>query len=243
MRGLTLLLIAAVPLSAAAAYERDRGPGLPAQRQGNTLVYQARDFDGVALDGAANVDVRTGSGWSVRAEGPAAAFANFRVERKGRDLIVGQRYEGRRSDPLERQITVHVTMPAVAKLSLGGSGRLLVDRVSGNALEANLGGSGNIDVNDLRVRTAEINLGGSGSVHAAGAVEQLEANLGGSGNIAAPNLRAARASVSMAGSGSVRATVAGTADVSMVGSGSVDLGPQSRCHVSKMGSGKVRCGG
>lgn len=243
MRSLTLLL-AALPLlgTAALAADRDRGPGIPAQRQGGALVYPVRGFDAVALGGAETVEVRTGGDWSVRAEGPAEAFANFRIAQHDGTLEIGRRYEGRPSTPAERRITVRITMPRVSALSLGGSGRLAVDRVAGESLKADLGGSGSVDIGQMRVDRAAISLGGSGSVRAAGTARQLDISMGGSGDVQASALHASRAEVSMAGSGSIRAAVDGPAKVSMVGSGVVDLGAGARCDVSKMGSGTVRCG-
>ncbi|MCP3734155.1 DUF2807 domain-containing protein [Sphingomonas sp. RP10(2022)] len=239
-----LLALALIPLAATGAFagERDRGPGLPGQRQGNALVYAARDFDSVSLGGAARVIVRAGPVFAVRAEGPAEAFANFRVAREGRTLQVGRRYEGRSEMPLERRITVYVTLPALAAASVGGSGSIDADRGGGERFSGAVGGSGRLRVARLDTPTAELSVGGSGDIAAAGTVGALKANVGGSGSIAAPGLRASRAEVSIGGSGSVRAMVAGPADVSIAGSGSVDLGAQARCRVSKVGSGTARCG-
>ena len=238
------LALALIPFAAAGALagERDLGPGIVGQRQGNALVYPARDFDGVRLGGAARVVIHTGPAWSVRAEGPAAAFNNFRIARDGSSLTIGRRYQGRQGDRLEQQIVVHVTMPALRAASVGGSGSIVADRAGGERFSAGVGGSGSLRIAALDARTAELNVGGSGTVSAAGRVGALEANVGGSGDIAAAGLRASSAQVSIGGSGSVRAMVAGPAQVSMAGSGSVDLGPQARCTVSKVGSGTVRCG-
>lgn len=239
------LAIALIPLLAAGALaaDRDKGPGLSGIRQDNALVYAARDFDAVSLAGAARVVVHTGGAYSVRAEGPADAFVNFRVSRSGRTLEVGRRYEGRGENPLELRIVVHVTLPVLAAASVGGSGSIAADRAGGARFTGSVGGSGALRIGQLDARTAELSLGGSGEIAAAGTIGALKASVGGSGRIVAPSLRVARASVSVGGSGSVRAAVAGSADVSMAGSGTVDLGPQARCSVSKVGSGTVRCGG
>ncbi|USU11029.1 DUF2807 domain-containing protein [Sphingomonadaceae bacterium OTU29THOMA1] len=238
------LALALIPLAAAGAFaaERDKGPGLPGQRDGNALVYAARGFDTVSLGGAARVLVHTGPAFSVRAEGPAGAFANFRVAVKDRTLEVGRRYEGRSQYKLEDRIVVHVTLPALAGASVGGSGSVTADRAGGARFAGAVGGSGSLRIARLDAQKAELSIGGSGEIAAAGNVRALEANVGGSGRIVAPGLRATSAEVSVGGSGSVRALVAGPAEVSMAGSGTVDLGPQARCEVSKIGSGTVRCG-
>ena len=237
------LALAVIPLVATAALagERDRGPGIAGQRQGTTLVYPVRDFDAVTLGGAASVDVRVGPAWSVRAEGPAEAFANLRIVRNGRSLEIGRRFEGGRRAELDKRITVHVTLPALTALTLGGSGRLSADQAGGGDFAANVGGSGTLSIGRLKARVAEFNLGGSGSIAAAGQVGQLEVSLGGSGRVVAPGLRADTAVVSVGGSGDVRATVAGGAQLSMAGSGSVDLGLNAGCRVGKIGSATIRC--
>ncbi len=239
------LALAMIPLAAAGAIaaERDRGPGLPGQRQGDALVYPAQGFDTVSLGGGARVVVRTGSAFAVRAEGPAAAFDNFRVAQRGRTLEIGRRYDNRGDRALDNRITVHVTLPALVAASVGGSGSIDADRAGGAGFSGSVGGSGALHIGRLDAQRAQLSLGGSGEITAAGNVGALSASVGGSGRLAAPNLRAARADVSIGGSGSIRAAVAGRASVSMAGSGTVDLGPQARCRVSKVGSGTVRCGG
>ncbi|MCU6455201.1 DUF2807 domain-containing protein [Sphingomonas sp. A2-49] len=237
------LVAAAALASAATAGERDRGPGLPGQRQGNALVYAVRGFDAVSLGGSARMIVRAGPQFAVSAEGPAEAFANFRVVQEGRTLKVGQRYEGRRWIPADAKLIVRVTLPALAAASVGGSGSIDIDRAGGERFAGSVGGSGDLRIARLDVRAADLSIGGSGGIAATGRVGALDAKVGGSGSIDAAGLRADRASVAIGGSGSVRAAVAGPADVSVAGSGNVDLGPQARCRVSKAGSGRVRCGG
>lgn len=239
------LVLALIPLAAAGAFaaERDRGPGIPGQRQGDAMVYTVRDFDAVRLAGAPRMIVRAGPRFSVSAEGPAAAFANFRVVLDGRTLTVGQRYDGRPATAADSRLVVHVTLPALSAASVGGSGSIDADRAGGPRFAGAVGGSGTLRIARLDAQDAELSVGGSGAIAAAGAVGTLKARIGGSGSIAAPDLRVTRADVSIGGSGSIRAAVSGEASVSMAGSGSVDLGPQAHCRVSKAGSGRVRCGG
>ena len=240
-----LLALALIPLVAtgALAAERDRGPGITGQRQGNALVYAARDFDSVSVAGAPRMIVHTGSNFAVSAEGPTEAFGNFRVVVEGRTLKVGQRYEGRRSTAADARLVVHVTMPALTAASVGGSGSIDADRAAGSRFAGSVGGSGMLRIAQLDAQAADLSVGGSGEIRAAGTVGMLKASIGGSGDIDAPALRVARADVSIGGSGSIRTAVSGDARVSLAGSGSVDLGPKARCRVSKVGSGKVQCGG
>lgn len=236
-------LLVAFVATAAPAGERDRGPGVPGQRQGSAIVYAVGDFDAVTLAGAARVVVRSGPRFAVSAQGPAAAFANFRVVKDGHTLLVGQRYDGRPSTPVDRELTVSITMPALAAASVGGSGSLDADRAGGPRFAGAVGGSGRLRVARLDVDTASFSVGGSGGIAAGGTAASLDAKVGGSGGIDAPDLRVRRATVAVGGSGHVRASVTGPATVSIAGSGDVDLGPGARCQVSRVGSGRARCGG
>lgn len=239
--GLALLALVTIAGGASAA-ERDRGPGLSAQRQGTALVYQARDFDAVSLGGGATVLVTAGPAWSIRAEGPPAAFADFRIARDGRRLEIGRRYQGRSGD-LDRRITVRVTMPALSAANVGGSGSLHADNATGPRFTGAVGGSGRLRIDRIAARTTDLSVGGSGSIVAAGTTDDLTVSVGGSGDVSAPDLHAAHADVSLGGSGRVVATVDGPASVSIAGSGSVDLGRRARCRISRVGSGRARCGG
>jgi hypothetical protein len=246
MKLLPLALAAASLTAAAAAFaigDDDRGPGIPGQRQGDAIVYPAQGFDSVGLGGAAHMDVRVGGTYSVRAVGPAAAFANFRVEVRDGALNIGPRYHNRHGDDdLQKRITVYVTMPRLRAANIGGSGSIHADRVEGGEFAGNVGGSGRLRVDALHVDQVKASIGGSGDISAAGMARALDVSIGGSGSFTGPDLRAENAKVSSAGSGNVRAVVNGPAKVSVVGSGSIDLGPNAHCSVTKMGSGSVRCG-
>lgn len=241
MRLLSFLPLPLVLVATPAA--GDHGPGLVPQRQGDASLYTVRDFDRVSFGTPGTAQVRVGPSWSLRVTGPAAALENVRVVVERGRLEIGPRWRERKVSDADRRVRIEVTMPRLAEVALGGSGRVAVDEVTGDRFAAALGGSGTIALRKLAVGQATFSIGGSGELADAGTARSLDVNLGGSGKVVAPELRATTATVSAAGSGSVRATVDGTATVSLVGSGGVDLGPQARCRVTRMGSGRVRCGG
>ena len=242
MRILPLLALPLILTAATADNDTDRGPGIAGERQGDVTNYRAGDFAKVAYGVPGAVEIRVGPAWSVRATGPAAAFANLRVTNERGTLQIDHRYRDRKTDDaLERQVHFTITVPQLTAVALGGSGRMTVDRVSGAAFDAAVGGSGSLALGSIAVERAEVSIGGSGDVTASGSARNLSVNLGGSGSFDAPGLRAAGAEIASAGSGRIRTTVDGSAQVSLVGSGSIDLGPNARCSVSRMGSGQVRC--
>lgn len=243
-----LLPLFAIPFFVTAALASDgmpadRGPGLPGERQGDTVSYRAVNFDKVSYGLPGQIEIRVGPAWSVRATGPAAVFADLRVVQEDGVLTISHRYRDRENDrQLEQQLHFVVTLPRITGAALGGSGQMTVDRARGTVFDAAVGGSGSMTVGSIEVDRANVSIGGSGSIITRGTARSLKVRLGGSGNLQAPDLRAADAMISSAGSGTIRATVDGPARISLVGSGSIDLGPKARCTVTRMGPAQVRCG-
>lgn len=235
--------LALLPLAACSGHI-DGDTGLAASGTGTTRSYQAADFAAVELRGSDDVDVRTGTGFSVRAEGPSAELDKLRIVKEGDTLRIGRinasgfHWGGHRGEGVK----VFVTMPRLAEASIAGSGDMTVDRVEGQRFSGSSAGSGGLSVAAVAVESADLSIAGSGDMRLAGTARQLSVDIAGSGGVDAAGLKAQGAKVSVAGSGGVRADVTGAAEVSVMGSGDVDLGAGARCTTAKMGSGEVRCG-
>ncbi|MFT3976649.1 MAG: DUF2807 domain-containing protein [Sphingomonas bacterium] len=244
-KALLALPLAAILGTAATAswWDGDRGPGIAPHREGPALAWPAEGFSRVGLALPAQVEVRVGPAFSVRATGPAQAFNDIRVIREGDSLNIEQRYRRITDERAVRAVRFVVTMPRIRAADLGGSGNMSVDRVSGPQFDASVGGSGALTLGNVAVERLGGSIGGSGSIAAAGQAGALKVNIGGSGRFAGERLRARGAEISIAGSGGVRAQVEGNARVSIAGSGDADLGPRAHCSVSRVGSGQARCGG
>lgn len=218
----------------------DEAPGVAGSGSGGARSYAVADFAKVEQRGPDDVDVRVGSGFSVRAEGDEKVLERIRIIREGDRLRIGRE---RGFDLNSGAAKIYVTMPRIASAGLAGSGNMSIDRVEGVSFRGDIAGSGNLMLGRVAVETLKLSIAGSGSAAASGEAGSLGVSIAGSGDVDAGGLRASQAKVDIAGSGSVRAAVDGDASVSMMGSGDVDLGPKARCKVSKMGSGDVRCGG
>lgn len=214
--------------------------GIPGSGSGPQRTWSIAGFDAVAATGSDDVAIRTGGGFSVRAEGDPAVLDHLRVWREGNTLKIG-RDRGWHMDGA-RSAKVFVTMPRIAAAAVTGSAGMDIDHVAG-AFQGATTGSGDLTVRSVAADSLSLSLSGSGDMALAGRVRRLDVSVAGSGELKAPDLVAAGASVSVAGSGDVRTRVEGQASVNLLGSGDVDLGPRARCQVSKMGSGDVRCGG
>ncbi len=223
----------------------EAGSGVAAAGSGTTRTYQVAGFNGIDLRGSDDVDVRVGTGFSIRAEGPSEQLDRLRIDRDGdgETLNIGRRNGTGFGWTKGAKVKVYVTLPRLTGAHVSGSGNMAVDRVEGGNFEGGIAGSGNLDIAAIQVDAAKFSVAGSGNARASGAVRDLKVEIAGSGNIDGAKLRAQSATIEIAGSGGVQAVVDGPATVDMMGSGDVDLGPKARCKTSKMGSGSVRCGG
>ncbi len=219
----------------------DDGAGASPSGTGTTRTYMVSDFSTIDLRGASDVDVRVGTGFSVRAQGPVELLDRLKIEREGDTLEIGRRKNMDLGWGRSGKVKVFVTLPRLAAAAISGSGDMTVDRVEGTRFAADVAGSGSLGVAAVKVDDLAVSIAGSGSVSAAGSARALAVEIAGSGDVDAAGLKARSARVEIAGSGSVRAVVDGPATVDMMGSGDVDLGSAARCTVSKMGSGSVRC--
>ena len=238
-------IIAAIAASAIAAGCHFGADAEEGQSGGPHMArsYDLAGFDAVSLAGPHDVTVSVGQQASVRAEGPQHDLDRLEIRLDGSTLEIGTK-EGRgwKMGRKSEKIRIHVTMPAIRAASIGGSGDMRIDTVSGDAFAASIGGSGDMEVGRLQVKKAGFSIAGSGNIRASGAADEADMSIAGSGDLGLDALQARRANISIVGSGDVRARATEAADVSIMGSGDVQLAGGAKCSVSKMGSGDVRCG-
>ena len=236
-------LLILVPLAACSVGADTSGPGVAGSGNGTTRTYAVSDFSALALRGSDDVDVRVGTGFSVRAEGPSKELDRIKIERVGDTLRIGRKKRsGLDWGGSSENVTVYVTMPRIVGTTIAGSGNMTVDRVEGQRFTIDAAGSGSLTVAMLAVREAKVSMAGSGDISLKGSADRLTVDIAGSGDVDAAGVKATGAAVNILGSGSVRAEVNGQASVSMMGSGDVDLGKGAKCTISKMGSGEIKCG-
>jgi hypothetical protein len=218
-----------------ASSEAETPSSMPGQRS-----FGVRDFNAVALGGRHNVVVREGKAYEVRAEGPEEVLEDLEIEVRGHTLRIEERH--RRWGRGERgTATIFVTAPAIEAASIGGSGDISIDKVSGSRFAASIGGSGDIAVGEMRVEDATFSIAGSGKLTVAGRADSVKLSIAGSGDIDAVQLASRTAHVSVAGSGDAALRASEAARVSLVGSGDVTIHGNPKCSVSRFGSGNVHC--
>ena len=204
------------------------------------LIESPRDlsgFTGVASRISGKVLITQGATFSVKVNGPESATQKLRTEVKGNRLEIY--LEGH--DKSESDITVHVTMPEIAAVSLAGSGDIVADNDwTIKTLEVALAGSGDMAFRKLTGTKIEVSIAGSGDVIAlGGSLKEASFSVAGSGNVGMETLKAARVSASIAGSGDMILTASESLEANIAGSGSIRYhgSPSVSRHV--MGSGEL----
>ncbi|HZD87306.1 MAG TPA: head GIN domain-containing protein [Gaiellaceae bacterium] len=155
-------------------------------------------FDGVELAGSNDVLVRIGGRQSVVVRADDNLLARVTTEVRGRSLVIGNT---RGSFTAKSPMSVEVTVPALAALTLAGSGNITVDGVDTQSLTVSLPGSGT--------------LSGSGNAR------RLEVTVGGSGTVQFTELVARNVRAVVSGSGSIFVTATASLDASVTGTGSI----------------------
>jgi hypothetical protein len=191
----------------------------------------------VILLGPDTVDIRDGEKLAIEVEGSEEARERLRFVLGDGSLGI-LREKGRWNDG--ETATVILTMPAPARLSLAGSGRMNAASVSDRP-EINVLGSGTLDLAGVAATQMEVNIAGSGTLNAAGSTDSLDLNVMGSGSANLAALKATRAKVNVAGSGDATFASDGEVDANIMGSGNVTVKGRARCKVKTMGSGSLVC--
>lgn len=136
--------------------------------------------------------------------------------------------------------TVRVTMPALEKLVVAGSGTVEAPRLTGSP-EVTIAGSGKARTAAVEADKLEVTIAGSGSYEGAGTAKSLELTIAGSGSANMAGLKADRAEITIAGSGNADFASDGTVEAKVMGSGDVHVTGSAKCTINSMGSGTLRC--
>jgi hypothetical protein len=259
--GFALMLLALVLI--ALCYGMLRAQGTTGR--GDTRIVDSerrsitREVQAVELSGPIDLTLRYGAQPGLLVRGEQRLLPNIETRQDGRVLLIGTRgIVLRHRQPIE----VELTLPALDRVGVDGSGATRVNGFSGELIELELNGSGSLDFNG-RYRQAKAVVRGSGelsldagnsdSVHAelsgsgtltlAGAARLFDAASNGSGTLDGQRLRAERVKVRQTGSGDASVTAQASVAAAVSGSGDIDVygNPPERSS-SRTGSGEVHFG-
>jgi hypothetical protein len=173
-------------------------------------------FRSIGLGASGTVYLYKGNTQKVEVEGQQNIIDALRKDVRNRSWNIGFDQRVRNY----RKLVIHITLPTVEDLSIGGSGSII-------AKDA-------FDAGDMKM-----SIGGSGAIEFAGTAGDVMISIGGSGSVKAGDLKAANCRVSIGGSGSAFIEVADKLDVSIAGSGNVHYKGRPVINSSVAGSGKV----
>ncbi len=203
-----------------------------------TLSTERREvaaFDRIELDASIDVRVRVGGERAVSVTTDRNLQPHLRTEVRNGTLVI------RADEDVHPHAgsRVDVTVPALRRFALAGSGAVEIDGGAG-PVQLAIEGSGDVrwkgDASELRA-----SIDGSGDVRLEGRADRLVVEVDGSGDVDAAALRAKDVSASVSGSGDVEVTVdGGTLAAKVSGSGGVHWRGQAKVEsVVVSGSGEV----
>jgi hypothetical protein len=256
--GLALLILAFVLIGLSYGALRAQGGSarLDARLVGEETRPLTRQVRAVELSGPIDLTLRYGAQPALVVRGEQRLLANVETTQDGRVLHIGTRgIVLRHRQPIE----VELTLPALERVGVDGSGDTRVNGFSGETVEVELNGSGSIDFNGRYRRaravlhgsgeltldagngdSVDAELTGSGTIALAGAARSFEATSNGAGTLDARHLRADTVKLRQTGSGNASVTARTAVAVALSGSGDVDVyGEPARRAISRSGSGDV----
>lgn len=218
---LVLALVGVLVLAAVVVALLARGlPGSGVQGSG-VAATQSRvlpTFSSLDLAGSNNVTVAVGGRQSVvvHADSNLIRYVTTRVA--AGTLVIGTTGSFTTRSPM----SVEVSVPSLAVVTLSGSGKISVTGIDAPRLT--------------------VTLPGSGRVYAGGTVTQLDVTLGGSGLAQLGSLGARDVHAVVAGSGLIRVTATASLNAAVTGSGAIIYSGNPQVTSSVTGSGTVTRG-
>lgn len=243
---LPALLLAGLALSTTAcSREADRQPSSGSAASDTSTAQDwgsLANFTGIDATGPDNVVATIGKDFAVRAEGDAKTIEQLDIRVKGDRLVIGRKSNGLWNKVNSGQsATIHVTLPAIAKVALTGSGDITLDKATGPSLDLSLTGSGNIAIGTIAVGQLKSEITGSGNVTLAGTADEGDVSITGSGDVDAAKLKIGRGKASVLGSGNIDFASDGPIAIKIMGSGDVTVKGKAQCNSSRVGPGEAHC--
>lgn len=193
--------------------------------------------NGIVLAGPDAVIVTKGSELKIEVSGDPEAVAALRFSLEDDTLGVMREKDAVKG---KGKASVAVTLPALEKIVIVGSGLLEASALSGDA-EVTIAGSGTAATKAVDASALEVTIPGSGSYRASGKTPSLELTIAGSGSADMAGLEADKAEITIIGSGDASFASNGTVEATVMGSGNVTVTGDAKCTVKAMGSGTLQC--
>jgi len=205
-------------------------------------------FTKVSFAVPGNLNIRIGSEFRVVLEGNKDFLSEIITEVSNNGLTIkrepesGWRSGRNRSRFNNERITVNITMPAISSLSVTGSGTTEVfDSFKTSSLSLSVTGSGRLMINDVSGENLNSTITGSGSIFIKGnGFDKADIKITGSGSYTGESLKLETANITVTGSGNCNTHVTNLLEARTTGSGNITyLGNPPRIDLRSTGSGRI----
>ena len=139
-----------------------------------------------------------------------------------------------------RPMRIYISTPNLEEVTLGGSGSIECDSLSGDSFKAELLGSGKIEFNNLTVDDIEALIAGSGEIELEGDGKNSEFEIEGSGDIRAINFVHEDSECKIVGSGNIYVYATEFLRARITGSGTIYYEGNPDINELITGSGDIR---
>jgi hypothetical protein len=195
------------------------------------------DFSGVALGIPADLYLSQGSPHEVIIKASEDDLAKIETEVKNGLLKIKTESWRTRF----RDVEIWVTTPDVNALHMSGSGKIMSETsIRSEELDLRVSGSGKIKVDELAGDEIEASISGSGNVYLAGTAEEMEISISGSGSCHAADLSVKECDARISGSGSCKIDATEELNAAISGSGRITYFGKPVVDASVSGSGRVK---
>ena len=213
----TFLLLLVVCWYSSAMAQNYNGPAITGQGEIVKKKLNVDNFHSVGLGIHATVYLTQGSSHSVEIEAQQNIIDNLELDVENGSWNI----KGKKRIKEYKAVVIHITMPTVKALSIGGSGKIIGKNEFKNLEEL------------------KVSIGGSGEVSLAGSATATSISIAGSGKVDVRQLGSGSSKVNIAGSGDAYVDAKDKLTVSIAGSGSVFYNGKPSIKTSVAGSGKV----
>lgn len=198
------------------------------------------NFTEVALSMSGNVYVEQGSEYSCKIETSQNLLPIIETEVKNGVLEIDlKRHKCLKGDS---ELNVYVTAPLIEGLVLSGSGNIRAfNQLETSSMSISISGSGRIDLDSLQTQLLDASISGSGDMHITGVGNAMnqEISISGSGSVYALDFPTERSNISISGSGNCEVQVLDELNASISGSGNVRYLGTPKVSSQISGSGTV----
>ena len=186
-----------------------------------TVNRNESNFKSVKAGGSFDVYLTQGETYEIKLTGDENLLQYVETKVENGVLRIRTR-KGVNLRPTE-DMKIYITAPRFAELSLAGSGKIVAETnlTSDAKIKISIAGSGDILMKEVNAPQVSVNIAGTGKVEASGATRDVDVDMAGTGEVNIKGLKAENAKVEIAGAGDVWAFASMKLDVRIAGSGDI----------------------